>query len=165
MASDGKTPAAGVVGTKAERTFIALKPDAVQRGLIGKIIARFEEKGFKLVAMKFLQPTVDQAKGHYDDLKALKFFDGLCKFFSSGPIVAMVWEGEGVIAGARKMMGATKPSESAPGTIRGDFCVNVGRNIIHGSDKPESAAKEIAFWFKPEEIVNHTPTVSQHLYE
>ncbi len=144
---------------------VALKPDAVQRGLIGKIIARFEEKGFKLVAMKFLQPTLDQAKGHYDDLKATKFFAGLTAFFSSGPIVAMVWEGEGVIAGARKMMGATKPAESNPGTIRGDFCVNVGRNIIHGSDSAASAAKEIAFWFKPEEVITHTPTVTQHIYE
>jgi len=158
-------PPEGLPGTKNERSFIALKPDAVQRGLIGEIIQRFEKKGFKLAAMKFVHPTLDMAKTHYEDLKSTKFYEGLTKFFSSGPVVAMVWEGENVIKGARKMMGETKPADSLPGTIRGDYCINVGRNIIHGSDGPVSAAKEINFWFQPNEIVSHTPTVAQWIYE
>ncbi|XP_074573132.1 nucleoside diphosphate kinase III, chloroplastic/mitochondrial-like isoform X1 [Curcuma longa] len=112
-----------------ERTFIAIKPDGVQRGLIAEIISRFEKKGFKLVAIKIVIPSKDFAQKHYHDLKERPFFNGLCDFLSSGPVVAMVWEGEGVIKYGRKLIGATDPQKSEPGTIRGDLAVVVGRYV------------------------------------
>ncbi len=139
-----------------ERTFIAVKPDGVQRGLVGEIIKRFEQKGFKLVGLKLLKPTLEQAQTHYGDLAAKPFFGALCQFFSSGPIVGMCWEGLNVIKQGRVLLGETNPAASAPGTIRGDFAVDVGRNVCHGSDGPEGAAKELSFWFKPEELVSWT---------
>jgi nucleoside-diphosphate kinase len=148
-----------------ERTFLAIKPDGVQRGLVGEIIRRFETKGFTLVGLKFLQPTKELAESHYAVHKERPFFPGLVEFITSGPIVAMVWEGDGVIASARKMIGATKPLESEPGTIRGDFGINVGRNIIHGSDAPETAQNEIALWFKSEELVTWQPQMTPWLRE
>ncbi|KAL3499220.1 hypothetical protein ACH5RR_038313 [Cinchona calisaya] len=135
-----------------ERTFIAIKPDGVQRGLIAEIISRFERKGFKLVAIKVVVPSKEFAQKHYHDLKERPFFNGLCDFLSSGPVIAMVWEGEGVIKYGRKLIGATDPQKSEPGTIRGDLAVEVGRNIIHGSDGPETAKDEINLWFKPDEL-------------
>jgi len=165
MSTDTRLPPEGQYGSKYERSFIAVKPDGVQRGLVGEIIKRFESKGYKLVALKLLQPTKDQVEGHYDEHRARPFFPGLVSFFASGPIVAMVWEGEDVIASGRKLMGATKPKDSAPGTIRGDFAVNMGRNIIHGSDSAESAKREISHWFKPDEIVSWTPAAVPWLYE
>jgi len=145
-------PHVGLPGTERERTFIAIKPDGVQRLIVGEIIARFEKKGYKLVAMKMIWPSKEKASGHYADLAGRPFFNGLVDYFSSGPIVAMVWEGPAAISTGRKMLGATNPLASEPGTIRGDFCVRVGRNIIHGSDGPESAQHEIGFWFSPEEV-------------
>ena len=139
-------PSEGVPGSKQERSFIAVKPDGVQRGLVGHIIARFEQKGFKLVGLKLLHATTAQAEGHYEEHRGKPFFPPLVSFFASGPIVAMVWEGEDVIASGRRLMGATKPKDSAPGTIRGDFGVNMGRNIIHGSDGVDSARREITYW-------------------
>uniref|UniRef100_A0AAY4C455 Nucleoside diphosphate kinase n=1 Tax=Denticeps clupeoides TaxID=299321 RepID=A0AAY4C455_9TELE len=136
----------------SERSFIAVKPDGVQRGLVGEVIKRFEQKGFRLVAMKFLQPSEDLTKEHYIDLKALPFYAGLVKFMSSGPVVAMVWEGQSIVKISRVMLGETNPADSKPGTIRGDLCIQIGRNIIHGSDSIESANKEINLWFKPEEM-------------
>eukprot|EP00004_Rigifila_ramosa_P022436 TRINITY_DN611_c0_g1_i1.p2 TRINITY_DN611_c0_g1~~TRINITY_DN611_c0_g1_i1.p2 ORF type:complete len:214 (+),score=57.24 TRINITY_DN611_c0_g1_i1:42-644(+) len=159
------TPIHGVPGTNKERTFIAVKPDGVQRGLVGEIIKRFENKGYKLVAMKLLQPTEAKAAEHYDDLKAKPFFAGLVKFFSSGPIVAMVWEGRDAIKTGRKLLGETDPNKSNPGTIRGDFAVEVGRNIIHGSDGPEGAQHEINAWFKPEEVFDWAPSTAPWVYE
>ncbi|KAF8027795.1 hypothetical protein BT93_E0654 [Corymbia citriodora subsp. variegata] len=147
-----------------ERTFIAIKPDGVQRGLISEIISRFERKGFKLVAIKIVVPTKDFAQKHYHDLKERPFFNGLCDFLSSGPVLAMVWEGEGVIKYGRKLIGATDPQKSEPGTIRGDLAVVVGRNIIHGSDGPETAKDEISLWFKPEELVNYTSNTEKWIY-
>jgi len=147
-------PSHGIPGTKNERTFIAVKPDGVNRGIVGEIIKRFEDKGYKLVALKFVRPTEDFAKQHYIDLSTKPFFSGLVKFFSSGPVVAMVWEGRGVVAGGRRLLGATNPDDSPPGSIRGDLCVNIGRNIIHGSDSTESAKDEINLWFKEGEVVN-----------
>ena len=144
----------GLPGTNTERTFIAIKPDGVQRGLISEIIKRFEQKGFLLVAIKMLQPTKEQAEGHYEDLKALKFFNGLVSYFTSGPIVAMVWQGKDVVKSGRTILGATRPAEAAPGTIRGDLCIDVGRNICHGSDATASAQREIAFWFTESECAN-----------
>eukprot|EP00816_Leptocylindrus_hargravesii_P004307 CAMPEP_0196811664 /NCGR_PEP_ID=MMETSP1362-20130617/19694_1 /TAXON_ID=163516 /ORGANISM="Leptocylindrus danicus, Strain CCMP1856" /LENGTH=145 /DNA_ID=CAMNT_0042187031 /DNA_START=57 /DNA_END=491 /DNA_ORIENTATION=- len=130
-----------------ERTYIMIKPDGVQRGLIGQIIARFEAKGYKLVAMKLWSPPVDFMEKHYADLSSKPFFPGLIAYMTSGPVVSMVWEGANVVLEGRKMLGATKPSDSAMGTIRGDFCIEVGRNICHGSDSVESATDEINLWF------------------
>uniref|UniRef100_A0A2P2LFB2 Nucleoside diphosphate kinase n=1 Tax=Rhizophora mucronata TaxID=61149 RepID=A0A2P2LFB2_RHIMU len=147
-----------------ERTFIAIKPDGVQRALIAEIISRFERKGFKLVAIKIVVPSKEFTQKHYHDLKERPFFSGLCDFLSSGPVVAMVWEGEGVITYGRKLIGATDPQKSEPGTIRGDLAVVVGRNIIHGSDGPETAKDEIKLWFKPEELVTYTSNAEKWIY-
>ena len=143
-----------------EKTFIAIKPDGVQRGFISEIIGRFERKGFKLVALKQLIPSKELAQKHYGVHKERPFFNDLVDFISSGPVVAMVWEGEGVISCARKMIGATKPLEAEPGTIRGDLAVNIGRNIIHGSDGPDTASFEINLWFNNEEICDWNPSDS-----
>merc|ERR1712004_702868 len=148
-----------------ERTFIMLKPDAVQRGLVGEIIKRFEQKGFKLVAMKMMHASEELLKEHYADLSSKALFPGLVKYMNSGPVVPMVWEGLNVVKTGRVMLGETNPAASAPGTIRGDFCIQVGRNICHGSDAPESAAKEIALWFKDEELVKWDPVALSWVYE
>lgn len=148
-----------------ERTFIAIKPDGVQRGLVGEIIRRFEAKGFNLVGLKLMQASRELAEQHYAEHKERPFFAGLVEFITSGPLVAMVWEGEGVVASARLMIGATKPAESNPGTIRGDFGVTVGRNIIHGSDAVETAQKEIGLWFSDAELVSWTPELTKWIYE
>ena len=148
-----------------ERTYIMIKPDGVQRGLIGPIITRFEQKGFKLVAMKLVSPGKAHLEQHYADLSGKGFFAGLIEYMNSGPVCAMVWEGDNAVATGRKMLGATKPFDSAPGTIRGDFCIDVGRNIIHGSDSVESANKEINLWFKPEELNNWESHSNKWVYE
>jgi nucleoside-diphosphate kinase len=148
-----------------ERTFLAIKPDGVQRGLVGEIIRRFETKGFTLVGLKFLNVSRELAEQHYGVHKERSFFPSLVNFITSGPVVAMVWEGEGVIASARKVIGATNPLNAEPGTIRGDLGANIGRNIIHGSDAPETAEYEIGLWFKPEELVEWTPTIMPWVHE
>lgn len=148
-----------------ERTFIALKPDAVQRGLVGQIIQRFEAKGFKLVGLKLVQASRELAEAHYAVHKERPFFNNLVEFITSSPVVAMVWEGEGVVASARKLIGATNPLNAEPGTIRGDFGVSVGRNLIHGSDAIETAQTEIALWFKAEELATWDSTFASWLYE
>ncbi|XP_067229604.1 nucleoside diphosphate kinase 3 isoform X2 [Chanodichthys erythropterus] len=135
-----------------ERTFIAVKPDGVQRRLVGEIVHRFERKGFKLVGMKFLQASEEQLRQHYWDLRERPFYSSLVKYMSSGPIVAMVWQGLDVVKTARKMLGETNPADSLPGTIRGDFCVEVSRNVIHGSDSVDSAQREISLWFEDHEL-------------
>nr|1LWX_A Chain A, NUCLEOSIDE DIPHOSPHATE KINASE [Dictyostelium discoideum]1LWX_B Chain B, NUCLEOSIDE DIPHOSPHATE KINASE [Dictyostelium discoideum]1LWX_C Chain C, NUCLEOSIDE DIPHOSPHATE KINASE [Dictyostelium discoideum] len=147
-----------------ERTFLAVKPDGVARGLVGEIIARYEKKGFVLVGLKQLVPTKDLAESHYAEHKERPFFGGLVSFITSGPVVAMVFEGKGVVASARLMIGVTNPLASAPGSIRGDFGVDVGRAIIHGSDSVESANREIALWFKPEELLTEVKP-NPNLYE
>ncbi len=141
-----------------ERTFIAIKPDGVQRGLVGEILGRFERKGFKLVALKQLTPTRELAENHYGVHRERPFFSSLVDFITSGPVVAMVWEGDGVIANARKVIGATKPLEADPGTIRGDLAINIGRNVIHGSDSLDTAKFEIALWFNLSELNEWTPS-------
>uniref|UniRef100_W5MYW2 Nucleoside diphosphate kinase n=2 Tax=Lepisosteus oculatus TaxID=7918 RepID=W5MYW2_LEPOC len=153
------------MAAQEERTFIAIKPDGVQRGLIGEIIKRFEQKGFRLVAMKMLHASEELLKEHYIDLKDRPFYSGLVKYMNSGPVVAMVWEGLKVVKTGRVMLGETDPAASKPGTIRGDFCIQVGRNIIHGSDSVESANKEISLWFKPEELVAYKSTAHDWIYE
>ena len=124
-----------------------IKPDGVQRGLVGEIIGRFEQKGFKLAELKMLTPTREMAEAHYGVHHDKPFFNGVVSFIISGPVVAMVWEGDGVVDLCRKMMGATKPVDSAPGTIRGDFANSIEKNLIHGSDSAETAADEIKLWF------------------
>ena len=148
-----------------ERTFLAIKPDGVQRGLVGEIIGRFEAKGFKLVGMKLITASRELAEQHYGVHKERPFFAGLVDFITSGPLVAMVWEGDGVVASARKLIGATNPLNSEPGTIRGDLAVNVGRNIIHGSDAVETAHEEISLWFKDEELSAWTPSLTPWIVE
>ncbi|KAJ4931598.1 hypothetical protein JOQ06_010043 [Pogonophryne albipinna] len=148
-----------------EQTFIAVKPDGVQRGLCGEIIKRFETRGYKLVAAKFVQSSEEHMKSHYADLKDMPFYGGLCKYMSSGPVFAMVWEGQSIVKLARMMLGETNPADSKPGSIRGDLCINIGRNIIHGSDTLENAKHEIGLWFKPEEMVTYTSCAKAFLYE
>uniref|UniRef100_A0A131XYT8 Nucleoside diphosphate kinase n=1 Tax=Ixodes ricinus TaxID=34613 RepID=A0A131XYT8_IXORI len=151
--------------SQRERTFIMVKPDGVQRGLVGDIIQRFERRGYKLVAMKFMQASEELLQKHYADLAGRPFFNGLVKFMQSGPVVPMVWEGNNVVLTGRDMIGATDPLKAAPGTIRADFCVRVGRNIIHGSDSLPSAEKEIALWFNGKELVNWKPQIEPCVYE
>ncbi len=148
-----------------ERTFLAIKPDGVQRKLVGEIIRRFEAKGFTLVGLKLLNVSRELAETHYGVHRERPFFPSLVEFITSGPVVAMVWEGEGVIASARKIIGATNPLNAEPGTIRGDFGVNVGRNLIHGSDAPETAQQEVSLWFKDEELVSWQPTLMSWIHE
>ncbi len=148
-----------------ERTFLMIKPDGVQRNLVGEIIRRFEAKGFTLVGLKLMSVSQELAQQHYDVHKERPFFPGLVQFITSGPVVAMVWEGDGVIASARKIIGATNPLSAEPGTIRGDYGVTVGRNLIHGSDAIETAQHEVSLWFKEEELVNWQPSLTSWLYE
>ena len=150
-----------VIFMSAQRTFVAIKPDGVQRGLVGEILNRFEQKGFKLIGLKQLVPSREIAESHYGVHKERPFFAGLVDFITSGPVIAMVWEGDGVIASARKLIGATKPLEAEPGTIRGDLAVNIGRNVIHGSDGLETAMFEIDLWFKESELNDWTPSDHQ----
>ncbi len=130
-----------------EQTFLMVKPDGVQRRLVGEIIRRFEAKGFTLAGLKMLTPTRALAEAHYAVHQGKPFFDGVVGFISSGPVVAMIWEGDDVIALSRKLVGATKPADSVPGTIRGDFANSVEQNLIHGSDSVENAQAEIKLWF------------------
>jgi nucleoside-diphosphate kinase len=148
-----------------ERTFLAVKPDGVQRALVGDIIRRLETKGFTLVGLKLMQVSRELAEQHYGVHRERPFFAGLVEFITSGPVVAMVWEGDGVIASARKLIGATNPLTAEVGTIRGDYGVSIGRNIIHGSDAPETAQQEISLWFKAEELVSWKPTITPWIYE
>ncbi|MFO1444608.1 nucleoside-diphosphate kinase [Bacillus sp. Bva_UNVM-123] len=144
-----------------EKTFLMVKPDGVQRNLIGEIVARFEKKGFQLVGGKLMSIPKELAEEHYGEHKERPFFGELVDFITSGPIFAMVWEGENVIATARQMMGSTNPKDAAPGTVRGDFAVTVGKNIIHGSDSPASAEREINLFFKKEELVDYSKLMNE----
>ncbi|MFB6155234.1 MAG: nucleoside-diphosphate kinase [Haloferacaceae archaeon] len=150
-----------------ERTFVMVKPDGVQRGLVGDIISRFEERGLKLVAAKFMQIPDELAREHYSEHREKDFFDGLVGFITSGPVMAMVWEGEDATRQVRKMMGETDPAESAPGTIRGDYGLDLGRNVIHGSDHEDYGAneREIALFFDEDELVDYERADETWLYE
>lgn len=137
-----------------ERTLILVKPDGVQRGLVGEIAGRFEARGLKLIGMKFIQMSDELAAQHYAVHKGKPFYDGLVSYIVSGPIVAMVWEGNGAVAAARATIGATNPVAAAPGSIRGDLGMEIGRNLVHGSDSPENGLKEAALFFKDSELVS-----------
>jgi nucleoside-diphosphate kinase len=143
-----------------EKTFLMVKPDGVQRNVIGEIVSRFEKKGYHLAGAKLMQIPTELAEQHYGEHKERPFFGELVDFITSGPVFAMVWEGENVILTARQMMGATNPKDAAPGTIRGDFAVTVGKNMIHGSDSAESAEREIGLFFKEEELVSYEKTIN-----
>ncbi|RXJ03946.1 nucleoside-diphosphate kinase [Anaerobacillus alkaliphilus] len=142
-----------------ERTYLMVKPDGVQRNLVGEIVSRFENKGFQLVGAKLLTVSREMAETHYAEHKERPFFGELVDFITSGPVFAMVWEGENVISIARQMMGATNPKDALPGTIRGDYAAKLSMNVIHGSDSPESAAREIGIFFKEEELNNYEKTI------
>lgn len=144
-----------------EKTFIMVKPDGVQRNLVGEIVSRFEAKGFNLVGAKLMNVSRELAEKHYAEHKERPFFGELVDFITSGPVFAMVWEGNNVISTARNMMGKTNPADAAPGTIRGDFATSVGMNIIHGSDSPESAAREIGLWFSDAEVLSFEKTIQR----
>jgi nucleoside-diphosphate kinase len=148
-----------------ERTFVMVKPDGVQRGLVGKILGRIEKKGFKIVAMKLTRMPVEKAKEHYAEHVGKKFYQDLVDFITSGPSVSLVVEGRGAIAAMRKMNGATNPAEAAPGTLRGDYAIETGRNVVHGSDSATSAAREIHLHFGETELVNYQRIDEAWLYE
>ncbi len=139
-----------------QQTLILLKPDCVQRRLVGEIIGRFEQKGLRLVALKLVHAGRELAEKHYAVHKGKPFYDSLLKFLTSGPTVALVWEGREAVAVARTLMGATDGTKAPPATIRGDYALSVQNNLIHGSDSPENAKTEIALWFTPEELVSYT---------
>ncbi|EMS68802.1 Nucleoside diphosphate kinase 2, chloroplastic [Triticum urartu] len=141
-----------LVASEVEQTYIMIKPDGVQRGLVGEIISRFEKKGFLLKGLKLFQCPKDLAQEHYKDLKERPFFPNLIDYITSGPVVCMAWEGDGVVASARKLIGATNPLQAEPGTIRGDLAVQTGRNVVHGSDSPDNGKREIGLWFKEGEL-------------
>lgn len=148
-----------------ELTYLMVKPDGVQRGLCGEIVSRFEKKGLKIVAMKFMVIRKDVAENHYGEHKGKGFYDSLISYITSGPVLAMVLEGENAVAVCRNMMGKTNPQESPLGTIRGDFGMVTGMNLIHGSDSIESAKREISIFFKPEELIAYKRTADDWIYE
>lgn len=148
-----------------ERTYVMIKPDGVQRNLVGKIISKFEDKGLKLVGMKFMLFTREMAERHYKEHVGKKFYEKLLDYIISGPVVAMVWEGTSAVAVARKLMGITRPLEADPSSIRGAYGMDVGRNVIHGADSPESAEREISFYFKEEELIEYDRMVDPWIYE
>ena len=142
-----------------ERTFLMIKPDGVQRGLIGEVVQRFERRGFTLIASKLMMVSQEKAAAHYAEHHGRPYYDDLMKFITSGPVFAMVWQGDQVIALSRIMMGKTNTLEAQPGTIRGDFAVHTNRNIIHGSDSPENAVREINIFFEPHELLDYSKTI------
>ncbi len=148
-----------------EKTFTMIKPDAVQRGLVGEIIARFEKKGLKLVGMKLLQVDRALAEAHYAEHRGKSFFEPTVAYIMSSPVVAMVWQGKNAVALARQLMGSTKPVEASPGSIRGMYGVDVSRNIIHGADSVASAEREIALYFKPAELIDYPKAAEEWLCE
>lgn len=150
---------------RLERTYIMIKPDGVQRNIVGEIISRFEKKGFKLLALKLYSPTRALLEEHYKDLSSKPFFKDLVDYMLMGPVVCMIWQGLEVVKTGRKMLGATNPLNSEPGTIRGDYCIEAGRNIIHGSDSVESAEREIKLWFKDDEIQTYNRDSDKWIYE
>ncbi len=148
-----------------ERTFVLIKPDGVQRGLIATIQGRFERRGLKLVALKLLRVPRPLAEAYYAEHKGKGFYEGLIRYITSGPAVAMVWEGKDAVAIARAMMGATDPAKAQPGTIRADYALDIGRNVIHGSDSPGSAQREISLFFTQDELVEYSRTDEKWLTE
>lgn len=148
-----------------ERTLVLVKPDGVQRGLIGEVIARLERRGLRLVAAKFMQVTRELAETHYAMHKGKPFYDGLIAYITSAPVMAMAWEGPNAVAAVRQTMGATRPTEAAPGSVRHDFALEVGRNLTHASDTVENGEKEVELWFKQGELVDWKREVDRWVFE
>lgn len=148
-----------------ERSLVLVKPDAVQRGLIGEVIVRLERRGLRLVAAKFIQVSKELAETHYAIHKGKPFYEGLISYITSAPVMAMVWEGPNAVAAIRQTMGSTRPTEAAPGSVRHDFALEVGRNLTHASDTVENGAQEVALWFKREELVAWKRAVDQWVFE
>lgn len=151
-------------GKPRERTFVMIKPDGVQRGIAGEIITRLERKGLQPVAIKMIRVDIELAATHYAEHKGKSFYDGLIEFITSSPVIAMVWEGDNSIALVRKMVGATRPEDADPGTIRGDFAISTGCNLVHASDGLETAHREINLWFTPGELSDYPMTVQPWLH-
>ncbi|WP_456478785.1 nucleoside-diphosphate kinase [Geoglobus ahangari] len=150
---------------EVERTFVMVKPDGVQRGLIGEVVSRLERKGLKIVAMKMLRIPKEMAETHYAEHREKPFFNALVSYITSGPVVAMVVEGKSAISVVRNLVGKTNPVEAAPGTIRGDLAMDIGRNVVHASDSPESAKREISIFFSDDEIVDYAKVDEDWVYE
>ena len=148
-----------------ERTLVLVKPDGVQRGLVGEVICRLERRGLRLVAAKFLQVTQEIAETHYAIHKGKPFYSGLIDYITSAPVMAMVWEGPNAVAAVRQTMGATRPTEAAPGSLRHDFGLEIGRNLTHASDTVENSEKEVSLWFKPIEIVEWKRDTDRWIFE
>jgi nucleoside-diphosphate kinase len=148
-----------------ERSLVLVKPDGVQRGLIGEVISRLERRGLRLTAAKFIQVSRELAETHYDIHKGKPFYDGLIKYITSAPVMAMTWEGPNAITAIRQAMGATRPIEAAPGSIRHDFALEVGRNLTHASDSVENGEKEVALWFSPNEQVEWKRDIDRWIFE
>lgn len=148
-----------------ERTFVAIKPDAVKRGLIGRILKRFENKGYKIIGLKMLQVTTELAEQHYAEHKGKSFYNRLITYITSGPIIAMVLQGDNTVLGVRKLMGSTLPTDAEVGTLRADFAQTMEFNVVHGSDSVESANREIALYFKPEELCADWKTMLELVME
>ncbi len=148
-----------------QRTLVLLKPDAVQRGLVGELVSRLEKRGLKIVGMKFMKMSEELARKHYSEHVNRSFFPGLLKFITSSPLVAIVVEGPDAVKIVRATMGVTKPVDAATGSVRGDFGISIGMNLVHGSDSEESAAREVALFFSPQEIVSYTRDIDKWIIE
>ncbi len=148
-----------------ERTLVLVKPDGVQRGLIGEVTSRLERRGLRLAAAKFLQVSRELAETHYAIHKGKPFYTGLIEYITSAPVMAMVWEGPSAVAAVRQTMGATRPTEAAPGSVRHDFALEIGRNLTHASDTVENSGKEVALWFKPGELVDWKRATDRWIFE
>jgi nucleoside-diphosphate kinase len=148
-----------------ERSLVLVKPDGVQRGLTGEVISRLERRGLRLVAAKFMQVSRELAENHYAEHKGKGFYKGLIEYITSSPVMAMAWEGPEAVAAIRQTMGSTKPIEAAPGSLRHDFGLQVGRNLTHASDKPETGEREVALWFAPDELVTWEREIDRWVFE
>ncbi len=154
-----------ILEVKLERTLVLVKPDGVQRGLIGEVIARLERRGLRLVAAKFMRVSQELAETHYAIHKGKPFYEGLIGYITSAPVMAMVWEGPSAVSAVRQTMGATRPTEAAPGSLRHDFALEVGRNLTHASDIPENGVKEVTLWFQPDELVSWSRDTDRWIFE
>ena len=148
-----------------ERTLVLVKPDGVVRGLIGEVISRLEHRGLRLVAAKFIQVSQELAETHYAIHKGKPFFDGLIQYITSAPVMAMIWEGPNAVAAVRQTMGSTRPTEAAPGSLRHDYALDIGRNLTHASDSVENGEKEVALWFKPDELISWKRDIDRWIFE
>jgi nucleoside-diphosphate kinase len=148
-----------------ERTLVLVKPDGVQRSLVGEVISRLERRGLRLVAAKFMDVSLELAETHYAIHKGKPFYDGLISYITSAPVMAMVWEGPNAIAAVRQTMGSTRPTEAAPGSLRHDFALEVGRNLTHASDTVENGQKEVALWFRSDELVDWQRATDRWIFE